>query len=183
MDRGFSLIELLITVAVMVILMLAAAPSMGNLNEKAKVQRLAEELSGFLIQARSEAVMLNKPLYLIFLPMGSSATSPILSGQWGLALRDTDTIPSFNALSLGAEMYLPGNEFKNISIFTDSQWQPLTLDGVNGRPVLLSASSSPATIHFSVDSEKQINISLEQFSGRVKICGEDGEYYGYPKCN
>lgn len=71
MDRGFSLIELLITVAVMVILMLAAAPSMGNLNEKAKVQRLAEELSGFLVQARSEAVMLNKPLYLIFLPTGS----------------------------------------------------------------------------------------------------------------
>ncbi|WP_153447430.1 GspH/FimT family pseudopilin [Vibrio algicola] len=178
MERGFSLIELMITIVVMTILLAVVAPSMGYFNEKAKMQRLANELSGFLIQARSEAVMQNKTLYLSFLPntpLGSAPTT--YDGKWGLALRASSAIPgSLAAQQNNAEMYLSGMAFKNMTISTNNHWP--ALDSVNGRP----EGGSNSEVTFSIDTEKKLKIIQEGISGRVNICGVGGDLYGYPGC-
>ncbi len=53
---GFTLIELIITVAVMAILMTLAAPSFQRILAKNRVEGLASELSAALNLARSEAI-------------------------------------------------------------------------------------------------------------------------------
>ncbi|WP_180799803.1 pilus assembly FimT family protein, partial [Vibrio parahaemolyticus] len=50
MHRGFTLLELLITVAFLVVLLLFGAPSFSKVSQKTKMANLANELHGFLIQ-------------------------------------------------------------------------------------------------------------------------------------
>lgn len=47
MTRGFTLLELLITVSVLSILIATAAPSFSSVTQTVKMQRLAGELNGF----------------------------------------------------------------------------------------------------------------------------------------
>ncbi|MFA0231863.1 Tfp pilus assembly protein FimT/FimU, partial [Vibrio sp. 10N.261.45.A7] len=66
MTRGFTLLELLVTVSVLSILIATAAPSFSSVTETVKMQRLAGELNGFLIQAKSESVKRNQDLWVHF---------------------------------------------------------------------------------------------------------------------
>ncbi|MCU4352078.1 GspH/FimT family pseudopilin [Acinetobacter ursingii] len=54
---GFTLIELMVTVAVLAVIATMAAPSMSNLIEKRRYEKNARELLMTLSQAKSQAVM------------------------------------------------------------------------------------------------------------------------------
>ena len=59
-NQGFTLIELMVTVAVMAIIATMAAPSMGNLVAKQKLILTTKDLSHTLWEARSKAVLIRK---------------------------------------------------------------------------------------------------------------------------
>lgn len=56
-NQGFTLIELMVTIAVMAIIAMMAAPSFGNLIQKQNLNRSTQELIGQLNNARSKAVL------------------------------------------------------------------------------------------------------------------------------
>ena len=56
-NQGFTLIELMVTIAVMAIIAMMAAPSFGNLIQKQNLNRSTQELLGQLNNARSKAVL------------------------------------------------------------------------------------------------------------------------------
>ena len=56
-SRGFTLIELMVTIAVMAIIAMMAAPSFGSMRQKQNLNRSAQDLLGMLQQARAKAVL------------------------------------------------------------------------------------------------------------------------------
>jgi type IV fimbrial biogenesis protein FimT len=61
-QRGFSMIEVAITIAIMGILMATAMPSVGDWIRNTKVRNAAESIQNGMQQARSEAVRRNRPV-------------------------------------------------------------------------------------------------------------------------
>lgn len=56
-NKGFTLIELMITIAVLAIISTMAVPSMGNLLEKQRFQKKERELLSILTQTKSQAIL------------------------------------------------------------------------------------------------------------------------------
>ena len=57
MKNGFTLLELIITVAISSILISAAAPSFTDFLNQRKVERFSSEINGMYMMAKSEAVL------------------------------------------------------------------------------------------------------------------------------
>jgi len=60
--RGFTLVELMVTIAVLGLLMLATLPSVGVWLRNAEIRTAAESLQSGLQKARAEAVRRNQPV-------------------------------------------------------------------------------------------------------------------------
>lgn len=81
MGRGFNLLELTITIAILSILLLIAVPNFDGMTSRIKMNRLASELNSFLVQAKSEAVMRNKKLFAHF---SFNSSNSISNGCWSI---------------------------------------------------------------------------------------------------
>jgi type IV fimbrial biogenesis protein FimT len=71
-SSGFTIIELMVTVAVMSILMMIALPSFNAMMKSAQVRNAAEAVSNGLQKARGEAIARNKNVEFV---LGASDTS------------------------------------------------------------------------------------------------------------
>ncbi len=78
--RGFSLIELMVTLAVMGILALLAAPAMSRYTENAKVHATAEMFYASVQQARTEAIRRNAPVELVLTTQSPTAANVETTG-------------------------------------------------------------------------------------------------------
>lgn len=177
MARGFTLIEMLIAVVVLSILLAVAVPSFSGMSEQAKMQRLAEELQGFFVQSKSEAVLRNQTVYLHFVQVGAPD-----SGEWGLATRLTSTpVASLSSAQTDALMYLDGQPFKYVTMNfpkanNSSLLSKLEFEPVNGKP------NQSSSLSFFIDNHKRLKLVFSNITGRIRICGKDGGFYGFPPC-
>ncbi|MGY5784569.1 GspH/FimT family pseudopilin [Vibrio chemaguriensis] len=167
MPRGFTLLELLITVAVLSIILAFAAPSFQNVFETNKMQRLAEELHGFMIQAKSEAVFRNQDLWAHI----DVASDPVDTGEWSIAL--TDSSVSGGAVIL----VLSGKPFRDITFDPDYSSQQIKFDGIRGKVKNGSIDFNPIGM-----TNKKLRIKGSYGAARIVVCGEQGVIYGYPAC-
>ncbi|MGH6645297.1 GspH/FimT family pseudopilin [Aquabacterium sp.] len=82
-QRGISMIEVVVTIAIMGILMAAAMPSVGDWLRNAKVRNTAESIQNGLQRARMEAVRLNKPMsFYLVSDLTSGCVLSASSGTW-----------------------------------------------------------------------------------------------------
>lgn len=79
-QRGFSLIELMVTIAVMVLLALLAVPSLSQYVENTKIHSTAELLYASVQQARTEAIRRNANVELVFTDQPPTAASVETTG-------------------------------------------------------------------------------------------------------
>ena len=167
MPRGFTLLELLITISVLSILLATAAPSFSNINESSKMTRLADELHGFMIQAKSEAVFRNQDLWAHI----SMPTDPDSTGAWSISLTDSDTPGGSSILSLS------GQPYKNITFDPDYTSDQIKFDGVRGK-----VKNGSVYFHPVGAPSNKLRVRSSNNASRVFICGQGGEAYGYPEC-
>lgn len=86
--EGFTLIELMITVVILLILLLVAVPSFQDYIQKARVRGAADQVTNLLAKARQAAVMSNMPVSV--LATGSAgdwcvgASQPAEPAAWAL---------------------------------------------------------------------------------------------------
>lgn len=82
-QRGFSMIEIVVTIAIMGILMAAAMPSVGDWIRNSRVRNTAESIQNGLQAARMEAVRLNRPVtFFLVTNLSSSCALSSSSGSW-----------------------------------------------------------------------------------------------------
>ena len=84
-NKGFTLFELIVTVAVLAILAMIAAPSMVNLIKSSKVKTTSSAIVDFMQQARSEAIRTGRPVTVCASSSGSACVNTNKT-QWSVGL-------------------------------------------------------------------------------------------------
>lgn len=171
MNRGFTLLELLITITVLTILLAVVTPSFTTINDSIKMERLATELNGFLIQAKSEAVLRNQNLWA---HISFPNTDENGTGTWHLVLKDSRTL-SGNTIA-----YLAGSNFKGVTLQHTYRYSKIKFEGIRGRP-----APGSFTFHPNTDKAKALRVVLSNPPGRIKVCYDNtrGDLYGYNACS
>ena len=171
MPRGFTLLELLITIAVMSVLLAAAAPSFQNVFETNKVQRLADELHGFVLQGKSEAVLRRERLWAHIIMSGASSSD----GNWRIELTNNGTEGAGTVL-----LSFSGEAYNGIVVTPSYSSTQISFDDVHGRP-----SSGNIKFYPVGESTKALKLISHTLSARVRVCSDNNntEFFGYSTCS
>ncbi len=106
-SRAFSLVELLVVTAVIVVLMAVAVPALNSVLAGSGVSRAGQMISDAFVLARQEAVSKNRDVYVRFFKFtdGADATAAVARGAgleqgpgagWQGRRREIDEVPRGN---------------------------------------------------------------------------------------
>jgi type IV fimbrial biogenesis protein FimT len=171
---GFTMIELMIVVALVAIVLALAAPSFTTTLAKNRAQGVASELGTDLQYARSEAVQRNAPVRVIFgsdcytiHTVGTTdATSCVALGTGAEALKSV-TVPVGTA---------------TLGFISNNAKAFIEFDPVRGMAV--DAAGADASGHITVSSSAgnwQLRADVTNM-GRVKNCSPNSSIPGMPAC-
>lgn len=168
--RGFTLVEMLITLVIAAIVIALAVPSFRNYFVKRKVDGTAAELSIDIQFARSEAVSRNQPVrmsfgtncYVIHVPVGSTADASC-NVTGGTSLRRVQV-----------------EDVASVSLAASSPLTSLSFDTVRGEATLTPVADEGAIDVRSGVIATQIRALVSRF-GRVRLCTPNASP-GYDAC-
>ena len=165
-NRGFTLIELMVTVAILVILLTIGVPSMTSFFDRQKVVSAAEAVYSALQETKSEALSRSTQIYFKN-NLGSSFT-------WAITDQNSCTLGG-GGCTINVNGSDISNEFKNSSfndVTASTNNQNISFDGTLG-------ASNAASIGLTSPNGKLISISVSAL-GRISICSDD--VGGYKSC-
>ncbi len=191
-NSGFTLIELMVTVAVLAILLGIGIPSFQGTLDKRRIVGAAEQIYADLQYARSEAIRQNKPVAVHFRNTGTNTAWCYgmyeRTGTTGDACNCTTTTSgaeNSNCTVRGLTKTVYSTDYRGISLTeasfsgasgtTFTTFTPLRGIGTAGTPTLQSASGLQVRIVVSPQ-------------GRIKPCSPSGTPPGstylsnYPTC-
>lgn len=146
--RGLTLVELVVTLAVVAVLAAVAIPNLIRFAVKYRLEGVANELRTDLQYARTEAIRLREG---VSLTVNNAGTGYTISGATSGTTLKTVSLPSGAALSSGA------------SIGFESLRGMASITG----QITATASGTSDSLRISVDS-----------IGRVNTCAVSGSFYG-----
>lgn len=100
-ERGFSIMELMVVLAIVAILSMGVGPSFSNLLNRNEVQKVSSDLTITMLLARSEAVRRNQEVIVSSLGSGWHDGWRVVSGA--------ETISTFDAAADGIEISGPAS--------------------------------------------------------------------------
>lgn len=159
-SKGFTIIELMVTIAVLAILITIALPSFESMIEKKRIIGAAESIYSDLQFARSESVKRSRD---VLLTVTSTASGGCAS--WSITVTE-------NSVPLATTC---GDAFPFITLTSNNFTR--TFDGIRG------TVGSGETVAITSEKGLEIRVVLSRF-GRVRSCSPAGVKHvgGYPSC-
>jgi type IV fimbrial biogenesis protein FimT len=167
LQQGFSLVELMVTIAILVILITVAIPSFNSTLLRANASSLADSLITSLNYAKSEAISRNERVYLCARNAGGTGclnNSANWNGGWLIRLSSNNNTIRDVRIATNAEVDLrDGNGAQSDKqLVYRSSGEVLLIDGVN--------TTTPNGLFFlaqidrcndpQINIRRQINIAL-----------------------
>lgn len=166
--RGFTLVEMMITIAIIAITAMIAAPSFNAFFDKYRVKRAAETVSAFLVNTKSEAVKRNKTVNAVITVSGAT---------WCAGMTEAATCDCTTAGACqidGVDRVVSSATFKGVELNG-----PDTGHVFNFKPILRDVDTDTVELE-SADGLK-LNVVVSRF-GRIRLCSPSGSVGGYPVC-
>lgn len=180
-QRAFSLIELMVTVAVIAILAAVAAPSMQSFLDKNRLVGAAEAVYGQVQMARSEAVKQSANMVMVFAPGGSwcAGFARDDGSDCDCSVTDPTADGACSILADGATAVLRRLASAGYSGVTMDDGAPasITINGVRG------TAGADTAIDFQSELGRQLRVEVNAL-GRARLCSPAGAgaVGGYPAC-
>lgn len=172
---GFTLLELLITLALAALLAGLAVPAMGRFLDNARLRAAAETFTQQLRQARNHALTYHQSTYF------SASTAP---GRWCFGWRDNSPCNCKPTSSEAALCRTRQGNPQRINRQLSVDYPAIRLD-LNGNRTLRNVRFSPvrgtaSAASFSLRNKyARVRIIISPL-GRVRACSETGQ--GFPAC-
>lgn len=169
--RGFTLVEMMIAVAIFAILAMIAVPSFNTFFDKYRVKRAADTVSAFLINAKSESIKRNQTVRTVI--TGSGAT-------WcaGVTVDDTCDCTSTGASACkidGADRVISSATFKGVKLLGPATTHAFQFQPQRGTVV------GNETVNLESADGLKLNVVVSPI-GRIRLCSPSGSLGGYPVC-
>jgi type IV fimbrial biogenesis protein FimT len=194
-QRGVSLIELLVGLAILGLLMALTVPSMKSFISKHKVSAINSELVADFYLARSEAVQRNQPVGVIF-NQNSTMTCYTIYATEPISGNCDCTLPLGRACGAGATLL--AIELKTVRILnttgvTITSSLPPVRDNLNHvvytgiftfqPPLGIPSTDTPEGFKILVGSVDGGQLQTTSgMNGRQSVCTPDGSMTGVPRC-
>ncbi|WP_261359916.1 GspH/FimT family pseudopilin [Vibrio sp. CyArs1] len=170
-SRGFSLLELVIAIAVLGALLSAVAPTFQDASKKLKVTRAANELYALLMQTKAESIAQNTPLWVHF----SGFSEHLETEYWSVEVTNRVDINDPDARLL---RQIKGEVFKGIGLSLNHSNHRIKFDNLTG----MALSNGTIKLQPYSDEESYINIRTHSVSGRVIVCDVGEIQFGFGAC-
>jgi type IV fimbrial biogenesis protein FimT len=167
-EQGLTLVELMVTVAILAILLAVAVPNMSSYWQQSRLVSASEAVYSNLHLLRSVALARNQQIYAKFDNTGGTG--------WCMALAELDSCDCADATTTCALTNMPvprlsGSDYSNITLSTTFGGDSTSVSMprgtmANGSVVLTSQSTGDV-----------VKVVVSSF-GRVKICSDDLDQYG-----
>lgn len=168
MSKGFTLIELMVVIAIVAVLASLAAPSFNTLATAQALRSASSELHISLLQARSEALRTNRNVYVV--PV--SATDPAITTDWAAGWTifvdvnnsgstyeaGTDTIVSKGS-AISPKLAITAAKTNAVGFMFDAR-------GFSGG---LGATTAKVTFASADDSNKRKMVIVDRL-GKARVC-------------
>ncbi len=161
-NSGFTLVELMVTVAILAILVAIGIPSFQSTLDKRRLTGAAEQLYADLQYARSEAIRQNKSVTVYF-----SET-----GTWCYGM-DDDTASACNCSSApsactvgGVQKMVTGSGFRNVTLASSFASDNVVFDPRRG------TASPQGTVSLNATTVGTVKVTVSN-PGRMRICSND----------
>lgn len=115
--RGFTLIELMVVVAILGIIVMLAIPSLRSYQRKEVTRGTAKQVSGWVSDARSRAISNGRMTFLL-LEAPTNGLFPFEVGQFASLVTDTNGNSALDETDSASAIYLPSNANAQVRRYT-----------------------------------------------------------------
>lgn len=178
--QGMTLVELLLSVAIVAVLLAVAVPSMYEFVMRKRVEGIADELIGDLRFARSMLARNNQTTWIKFSKTQSETCYVVFHP---VSILECDCTASPVCSSLGPSTAV---ELKTVRIPASSHVTLAPKEGSSSTlkldaPTGLPATGSAITISIKASPGGEVRLTTSQ-TGRPQLCSVSGHASAYPAC-